>query len=236
VRGESYADAHIGEGVFEDEVPADDPGDQFAEGGVGVGIGRAGDGDHGSELGVTEAGEDADDGDEDQREGESGACAGTSGHGGVREQVVNQGSVADLRGVELLACHGGADDGEDAGTDDSANAESRERPGAQGLFQRMLGIFGFADQLIDGFAGKQLIGQGGSPVIAEGPGAWVEAFWGSLHAEERRAEQVGRSWRRTKQLRAATSRYAARNMGELCLQGRLALRHAAHEFPDLLLV
>ncbi len=57
VRGEADADAHVGEGVFEDEVPADDPGDEFAERGVGVGVGGAGDGDHAGELGVAEAGE-----------------------------------------------------------------------------------------------------------------------------------------------------------------------------------
>ena len=64
--GESYGDAHVGEGVFEDEVPADDPGDELAEGGVGVSVGGAGDGDHAGELGVTEAGEAADQGDEDE--------------------------------------------------------------------------------------------------------------------------------------------------------------------------
>ena len=67
VGGEADADAHVGEGVFEDQVPADDPGDQFAEGGVGVGVGRAGDGDHGGDFGVAEAGEGADDGDQHQR-------------------------------------------------------------------------------------------------------------------------------------------------------------------------
>ena len=68
VRGEANADAHVGEGVFEDQVPADDPCDQFAERGVGVGIGRAGDGNHRGEFGVAEAGKDADDGNKDERE------------------------------------------------------------------------------------------------------------------------------------------------------------------------
>ncbi len=81
VRGEADGDAHVGEGVLEDEVPADDPGDEFAEGGVGVGVGGAGDGDHAGEFGITEAGEAADDGDEDERESEGGACAGAAGDG-----------------------------------------------------------------------------------------------------------------------------------------------------------
>ncbi len=39
VSGEADGDAHVGEGVLEDEVPADDPRDELAEGGVGVGVG-----------------------------------------------------------------------------------------------------------------------------------------------------------------------------------------------------
>ncbi len=163
VRGESDADAHVGEGVLEDQVPADDPGDQFAEGGVGVGVGRAGDGNHRRQFGVTEAGENADDGDEHQRKRERRAGAGAAGHGGVGEQVVDQRGVADLRSVELLPGHGGADDGEDARADDGADAERGERPRAERLLQRVLGFFRLADQLIDGFAGKQLTGQCSSP-------------------------------------------------------------------------
>ena len=52
-------DGRRGDGVLEDEVPADDPRDQLAERGVGVGIGRSGDGHHRGELGVAERREDA---------------------------------------------------------------------------------------------------------------------------------------------------------------------------------
>src|ERR1035437_993427 len=62
---EADRDAHVGEGVFEDEVPADDPGDEFAKGRIGVRVGRPGDGDHRGEFGVAEAGERAEEGDED---------------------------------------------------------------------------------------------------------------------------------------------------------------------------
>ena len=67
VGGEADADAHVGEGVLEDQVPANDPCDEFAERGVGVGVGRTGDGNHRCEFGVTEAGKDADNGDEHER-------------------------------------------------------------------------------------------------------------------------------------------------------------------------
>ncbi len=36
--------------VFEHQVPADDPGDELADGGIGVGVGAAGDGNHRGEL------------------------------------------------------------------------------------------------------------------------------------------------------------------------------------------
>jgi hypothetical protein len=63
----------------------------------------------------------------------------------------------------LLAGDGGADDGEDAGADDGADAERRKRPRAESLFEPVFGFFRLADQLIDGFAGKQLAWQGSSP-------------------------------------------------------------------------
>jgi hypothetical protein len=65
----------------------------------------------------------------------------------------------------MLACHGGSDDGEDAGTDDGADAESGERPGAEGFLECLSGLLRLADQLVDGFTGDQLAGQGSSPLI-----------------------------------------------------------------------
>ena len=69
----------LAEGVLEDEVPADDPGDQLAERRVGVGVGRPGDGDHAGELGVAEAGEGADDSHQHQRHRQRRTSAGTAG-------------------------------------------------------------------------------------------------------------------------------------------------------------
>ena len=85
VCGEADADAHVAEGVFEDQVPADDPGHELAESGVGIGVRRAGDGDHGGDFGVAEAGEGANDGDKTRarargqvrrRDGRPWGCAG----------------------------------------------------------------------------------------------------------------------------------------------------------------
>jgi len=124
---------------------------------------------------------------------------------------VDQRCVADLGSVKLLARHSGADNGEDAGADDCSDAESGKGPGAQGLLQRMFGIFRLADQLIDGFAGKQLIGQGGSPVIARGPVAGMKPF-GEVYMVGRAcgtdggmfANREGKRVQEPKSLRAAT--------------------------------
>ena len=57
------------------------------------------------------------------------------------DEEVEQGGVEDGRRVELLARDRCADNGEDAGADDCANAEGRKRPRPQGLFQPMFGLF-----------------------------------------------------------------------------------------------
>ena len=61
VRGEADADRHVANGVFEDQVPADDPRDELAHGRVGVGVRAASDRNHGREFGVAERGEGAHD-------------------------------------------------------------------------------------------------------------------------------------------------------------------------------
>ena len=85
--------------VFEDQVPADDPGDEFAERRVGIGIGAAADRNGRRHLGVAQPGECAGDGTEHERQ-----CH--RGTGVRRRRVPGQ--------------H------EDARADDSANAEGHE--------------------------------------------------------------------------------------------------------------
>ena len=63
-----------GEQIFDDQVPGDQPGHELAEGGVGVGVGRAGHRDHRRQLGVAQGRQGADEaaenvGDDDGRSG-----------------------------------------------------------------------------------------------------------------------------------------------------------------------
>ena len=60
---------------IENEIPADDPGEQLAERRVGVGIGGARDGDHRRELGVAQRREHAGDACRDKRQHQGGAGA-----------------------------------------------------------------------------------------------------------------------------------------------------------------
>ncbi len=57
VRAPSGGDGRRAEGVLQDQIPADDPGEDLAERRVAVGIGGARDGDEGRELGVAQPGE-----------------------------------------------------------------------------------------------------------------------------------------------------------------------------------
>lgn len=96
------------QGVFQDEVPADDERDEFAERHVGVGVRRARDGHHGGELRVAQAGEAAADGGQQERDAQGRAS--------------RQGALA------------GED--EDAGADDRTDAEHRQVEGLHCAFQR----------------------------------------------------------------------------------------------------
>ena len=60
VAGPSDRDRADDEAVFEDQRPADDPGDQLAEDDVAVGVGASRGGIHGRHLGISERGERAD--------------------------------------------------------------------------------------------------------------------------------------------------------------------------------
>ena len=99
VAGPPDGDRGRAEGVLQHQVPADDPRDQLAERRIGVGVGRAGDRNAGSELGITERGEPARDAREHHREHD--------GRPGVRR--------GRLTGQD-----------EDAGADDGADAEHGE--------------------------------------------------------------------------------------------------------------
>src|SRR5262245_50296589 len=123
VGGEANADGHVADGVFENEVPTDDPGDDFAHGRVGVSVGAARDGNHGSEFGIADRGETASNRDEDEGDGDGGASSRAAERFRMADEVLKKRDVQNGGGLEFLAGDGGANNGRDAGADDRANAE-----------------------------------------------------------------------------------------------------------------
>ena len=115
--------------VLQNEVPADDPGEQLAERGVGVGVGRSGDRHHRGELGVAEGGEDA--GQARDAEGERQRRAG-------------------------LVVRGDAGEHEDAGADDGADAEAGERHRAEDAAEPVLALH-LLEQETQRFLGEERI-------------------------------------------------------------------------------
>ncbi len=104
--------------IFEHEIPADDPGEKFAHGGVGVCVGAARDGNHGREFAVAHAGEGASEpGDEERKDyGGSGVLMGGlrgecekagADHGAdtQRDQIHRAEGALQLVGAALAFAH-----------------------------------------------------------------------------------------------------------------------------------
>ena len=132
VAGPTDCNGGGGEQVFQDKVPAYDPSDEFAETGVGVGVGAAGGGNHSGVFGIAEAGEEA----ADTRNGE-GENEGGSG----------------------VVCGGGAGENEDSSADDGADTEEGELPGAEGFDEASL-VFGLVLEVMDLFSSKESLKKG----------------------------------------------------------------------------
>ena len=101
-------DGRGGKQIFENQIPADDPGDEFAERRVAVSVGRAGKRNHRGKFRVTKPGEGA---------GQSG-----------EDEGINNGRSGVLRG-------GLAGEDKNAGADDRADAQRGEVDGAEGAFE-----------------------------------------------------------------------------------------------------
>jgi hypothetical protein len=101
----THGDGRCAEQILEDQIPADDPGDELAEGRIAIGVRASRDGNHARELGVAQTGEQT----AQSRENEG----------------QNDGGSRVLRG-------GGAGQHEDSGADDGADAQRGEIQRAEG--------------------------------------------------------------------------------------------------------
>ena len=110
-----------GEEIFQNQIPADDPGKELTQGGVSVGIGATRRGDHGGVFGVAEAGKEA----AHPRDGEG----------------------EDKGGARVLGS-GRAGENKDSGSDNGSNPQKNQLPGPQGLHEACL-LFGFELEVVD---------------------------------------------------------------------------------------
>ena len=130
---------HVADGVFQNQVPADDPRHQFAQRGVGVGVGAARLRDHGRQFGVAQPGQHA--GGAQQQEGkDQRRTRARAHHFAVRSQ---------------LSGRGGPDGAENARSDHGADGQHDQVAGAQAALQTSR-VFALRHQRRDGFAAKQL--------------------------------------------------------------------------------
>ena len=107
---------------FQQQVPADDPGDHLAQAGVGERVRRPGDRDRRGELGVAERGQPAADGRHHEAQHDGRPGHGRRGPPGQRE---------------------------DTGPDDDADAEDREVQRGQILLELILRLIGIGNRLLD---------------------------------------------------------------------------------------
>jgi len=113
-------------GIFQNQIPTDDPGNELAHGGVGIGVGAPCDGDHRGELGVTKTGKGT--ADASDNEGE---------HDRRTRAISNRGRGAD----------------EQTRTNDRADAERDQVHRPEGAFQAVLAdLLCFGHQLVERFS------------------------------------------------------------------------------------
>ena len=77
----------------------------------------------------------------------------------VVHQVIEQRSIQNGGGIELLPRDGGADNSKDPRTDHRTDAQRGQRPGAKRFLKTVLGELRVADQLVDRFGCEQLLSQ-----------------------------------------------------------------------------
>ncbi len=118
-------DRRAADGIFQDQIPADDPGRELAQRGIGVGIGAAGNRQERRQLGVAEADEGT--GDRGQHEGQH------DGRPGIQRR------------------HRAGED-EDAAADDGADAHGRDADGPEDFGYAPVGG---GDDVGNGFAREE---------------------------------------------------------------------------------
>ena len=134
VPGPADRDCDTGDAVFQNKIPAGEPGKHLPERRIGKRVGAAGNRYHRGHFRITERGERTSEAGQDKGQDDAGAGSGPMG----------------------ITDNGCADQDENAGSDDCPDPQAGEIPGRQGLFESMRRMVGVREELIDGFRAKQL--------------------------------------------------------------------------------
>src|SRR5262245_39608299 len=126
ITGPANSNSDVAYGIFNDEIPSNNPGDQFSQRCVRIRIGAAGDGNHGSKLSVAQSAKPTRYSGQKVRE---------------YERWASSGSICRASDRRTGGC-------EYAGSDDSANPQCRQVHSTECSFQTMSRFFGFPLQTI----------------------------------------------------------------------------------------
>src|ERR1700756_5957584 len=143
VAAESDGDSNVADHIFENQVPADDPGKNFAKGCVRIRVRAASDGNHGRKFGVAETSKAARNGNENERNCDGRPGGRTSVHESPRGRTCPQeidDQIENLRvqnrwSFKVLAGRGGSGEDENSRADDGTDPKRGERPRAQGFLE-----------------------------------------------------------------------------------------------------
>ena len=160
ITGEAHRDGDVADHVFENQVPADDPGKNFAERRVGVGVGAAGNRNHRGQFGVAQSGKTAGDGHQEKRNrnrrpgGRTAVHERSGGAAGAQEihDHVERLRMQEGRRLEIFSRRCRSRKHEDSRTDDGADAERGQRPRPQRFTEPVLRVLRLRDQFVDGLA------------------------------------------------------------------------------------
>ena len=190
----AYRHGHVADRIFQNQIPADDPGDDLAQRRVGISVGRSGNRDHRGQLAVTERRESAGD-----RRDDKGKRHRRAGGGPPKDKVgvvdVSDDEVEDRRlhdrlpDTRRLAGGRGAGERENSRTDDRADAETGEIEGGQRALHLAVRRFRFADQEFRAFRLKKFGCHECSPVVPR----WQRKVRASLHPVHARVNPLFRA-------------------------------------------
>ena len=165
VSAEANRHGNVADHIFQDQIPADDPGKNFTQSRVGIGVGAAGDRNHRSQFGVAQARKAARDRHQQKRDGDRRSGRRTSVHQRARrasgaqevDDQVQHLRVQDGRSLEVLSRRRRAGENENSRANDGADAQRGKRPRSQRLLKTMPGLVGLRNQFVDGLAAEKLV-------------------------------------------------------------------------------